>query len=182
MGHATNRHALRSMGGLTAVVVLLLVMMAPAAQAQYPPPRALGLVCTPEDGLNPGQTVACKVIGALRDEPLRARARFNPVVFDQQLVADQEGEADFAFEAPDTRGAVITVSVTGTESGDVATARVLVLPAQASDRARDAAPGRGLARTGFETFGLLLSGVLLIALGGSAVAASRRRDRRRVDA
>jgi LPXTG-motif cell wall-anchored protein len=158
--------------------LLVLAMFATAAFAQYPTAEAFGVGCTPERQVA-GTTVTCTVVGAFSGESLAVTVRAgNTSVLSETLTADEDGRASFSFTVPEGRAAVV-IRVVGAQSGTTTTT---LLPAQAADRAVERARGSDLPRTGQETAILVLGGALMVALGGGAVARSRRRTKQHADA
>ena len=171
-------YRIRSMTTVVLGSLLVMAMFSTAAFAQYPTAEAFGVSCTPERQVA-GETVTCTVVGAFSGESLAVTVRAGSTeVLSETLTADADGRASFSFEVPDVRAAVV-IRVVGAESGSTSTT---LLPEQASDRAVERARGSDLPRTGQDTAIMVLGGVLLLAVGGGAVARSRRRSQEHVDA
>ena len=171
---------------MTTVVLgslLAMAMFSTAAFAQYPPSQAFGVACI--RAAPQAQSVVCSVVGARGGEALRATASASPAFYTEDLTANADGEADFRFTVPrDVRDRVITVSVVGAISGETVTDQIAVVTPGRSGEApgrTGEAPGL-LARTGQETAIIVLGGALLLALGGGAVARSRRTSQEHADA
>jgi LPXTG-motif cell wall-anchored protein len=171
-------YRIRSMTTVVLGSLLVLAMFSTAAFAQYPTAEAFGVGCTPERQVA-GQLTTCTVVGAVPGETLTVTVRAgNTLVLSETLTADEDGRASFSFTVPEGRAAVV-IQVVGSESGTTSTT---LLPAQAADRAVERARGSDLPRTGQDTAILALGGALLLAVGGGAVARSRRRNKQHVDA
>ena len=172
-------YRIRSMTTVVLGSLLVMAMFSTAAFAQYPTAEAFGVSCTPERQVA-GETVTCTVVGAFSGESLAVTVRAgNTSVLSETLTADENGQASFSFVTPDVRAAVV-IRVVGAQSGE--TVSTTLLPAQAADRAVERARGSDLPRTGQETAIMVLGGVLLLAVGGGAVARSRRRSQQHADA
>ena len=176
-------YRIRSMTTVVLGSLLVLAMFSTAAFAQYPPSEPFGVACI--RAAPQAQPIVCSVVGARGGEQLTASASASPAFYTEDLTADAEGQASFQFTVPrDVRDRVITVSVTGEISGDTVTDQI----AAATPGRSGEAPGRTgeapglLARTGQETAIIVLGGALLLALGGGAVARSRRTSREHADA
>jgi LPXTG-motif cell wall-anchored protein len=173
----------RSMTMVVLGSLLAMAMGSTAAFAQYPPSEAFGVACI--RAAPQAQSVVCSVVGARGGEALRAAASASPAFYTEDLAANADGEASFRFTVPrDVRDRVITVSVSGAISGEAVTDQITpVTPGRSGE-----APGRSgeapglLARTGQDTAILVLGGALLLAVGGGAVARSRRRNEQHADA
>jgi LPXTG-motif cell wall-anchored protein len=170
-------YRIRSMTTVVLGSLLVLAMFSTAAFAQYPTAEAFGVGCTPERQVA-GQLTTCTVVGAVPGETLTVTVRAgNTLVLSETLTADEDGRASFSFTVPEGRAAVV-IRVVGSISGPTSTT---LLPAEAAGRAVDRARG-DLPRTGQDTAILVLGGVLLLAVGGGAVARSRRRNEQHADA
>jgi LPXTG-motif cell wall-anchored protein len=163
--------------------LLVMAMGSTAAFAQYPPSQPFSVACI--RAAPQAQSIVCSVVGARGGEALRAAASASPAFYTEDLAANADGEAAFRFTVPrDVRDRVITVSVSGAISGEAVTDQITpVTPGRSGE-----APGRSgeapglLARTGQDTAILVLGGALLLAVGGGAVARSRRRNEQHADA
>ena len=173
----------RSMTTVVLGTLLMLTMVSTTAFAQYPPSQAFGVACI--RAAPQAQSVVCSVVGARGGEALRATASASPAFYTEDLTANADGEADFRFTVPrDVRDRVITVRVVGAISGEAASDQIAVVTPGRSGEApgrTGEAPGL-LARTGQETAIIVLGGALLLALGGGAVARSRRTSQEHADA
>ena len=176
-------HRVRSMTTVVLGSLLAMTMFSTAALAQYPPSQAFGVACI--RAAPQAQSIVCSVVGARGGEALRATASASPAFYTEDLAANADGEAGFRFTVPrDVRDRVITVTVTGAISGEAVSDQIAVATPGRSGEA----PGRSgeapglLARTGQGTAIMVLGGALLLAVGGGAVARSRRRNEEYVDA
>lgn len=170
-------YRIRSMSTVVLGSLLVLAMFSTAAFAQYPTAEAFGVGCTPERQVV-GQLTTCTVVGAVPGESLAVTVRAGSTsVLSETLTADENGRASFSFTVPEGRAAVV-IRVVGSESGPTSTT---LLPAQAAGRAVDRARG-DLPRTGQDTAIMALGGTLLLALGGGAIARSRRGNKQHADA
>ena len=173
----------RSMTTVVLGTLLMLAMVSTTAFAQYPPSQQFGVACI--RAAPQAQSIVCSVVGARGNEALRASASASPAFYTEDLTANADGEAGFRFTVPrDVRDRVITVSVTGAISGDAVSDQIAVVTPGRSGEApgrTGQAPGL-LARTGQDTATIVLGGVLLLAVGGGAVARSRRSSREHADA
>jgi LPXTG-motif cell wall-anchored protein len=174
----------RRMTVVALLALALTTLLAGAAVAQetaYDPDVAdFELVCTP-DVVALGGTVTCRIVGAVPGEVLDWTAACEPggVFASGMVTADSPaGRATFSFEVPDSCEGPITVEVLSDIRELAITDSVRVRFAPPPD------PGRPdpLPRTGADTALALAGGLLLIGLGGAAVASARRRDRSRVGA
>lgn len=186
---ATRTHLKRT-SSIVVVAFASMLLAATASLAQeYPPGVPFGFACAPESPAV-GDTVECGVVGAQPGETLTATAEYNPVFFETELTASDEGTAAFSFEVPaEAEGEQIIVTVVGSESGTLSVELEVVEettapPSDPSDPSDPSAPAPGddLPRTGMESSTLLAAGGALLLLGAGTVLAARRRDRSRVDA
>lgn len=166
------RRTLRTAALTTVLALSVLVLGATAAFAQYPPDVDFGVVCDPPNP-QPGDDVACSVVGAFSGEILVASAEEegDDAFYEESLTADGDGEADFGFDVPtDVQGNVI-VRVAGDQSGETTT--TLAAAEDVEDPAEDVDPDEvdepTLPVTGGELAVLSLVGLGLVTTGGLAL-------------
>ena len=163
--------------GSVVTALLLVAAMGTAAFAQYPPAEDLSVACTPESP-EPLDEVTCTISGGPANTDLHVVVELNPILFDETVTTDADGEAQFAFDVPEDAepGDTITITISGDE---IEGTQVLSLTIAAEEVVDDE---EELPDTGAEASTLVLVGLLVAGLGVGAVVFGRRRERSRTQA
>lgn len=151
-----------------ATLTALLIGTTAALAQDYPPGPDEMLTCNPERP-EPGETVVCESGGWMPGSEVRVNVAG---VMRTTRTADSDTFIDFSFEAPDREAVNIILRGTDVHGNEVVVREQLDIQREGG---RETAPG--LADTGATMTPLIAVAIGLLALGGGAVYAARRKGR-----